>query len=296
MKSLFGIIIASVFFAVLSVDARATERSSRHISSNGEFSFQVESRGRVLPVYNYRGKSYVEGRYGNSYSIRVYNHTSRRVEAVVTVDGRDVISGRPGNYRSRRGYVISPYDSVLIEGFRSSMNNVAAFTFTGVEDSYAARMGDASNVGVVGVAIFKEDVPRREPIRPYYQYKNQDRREERDFGTGYKRSPAPPAEKGAAESAPRRRSKSSSSVYESAEASGQGLGTGYGEDTYSPATNTYFKRSSRRPNVVLSVRYDDKEGLYARGVLPAPLRYRPAPRPEPFPETPAFAPPPPRRR
>lgn len=291
MKALFGIIIASAFFAVLSVDARATERSFRNISSNGEYSFQVESRGRALPVYNYRGKSYVEGRYGNTYSIRVYNHTGSRVEAVVTVDGRDVISGRPGNYRSHRGYVISPYDSVLIEGFRSSMSNVAAFTFTSVEDSYAARMGDAFNVGVIGVAVFKENVPRRPSRRPYYQYKNRDEHGDRGPGTGYGRSSA--SKRRAAKSAP---NKSLSPAYESEESAAQGLGTGYGEDTYSPATNTYFKRGSRRPNVVLSVRYDDKEGLYALGVLPTPLRYRPNPRPEPFPETPIFAPPPPPRR
>ena len=60
----------------------------------------------------------------------MFNRTHQRIEAVVTVDGRDVISGQVGDYTKQRGYVIDAYDSVLIEGFRRSMNTVAAFRFT----------------------------------------------------------------------------------------------------------------------------------------------------------------------
>lgn len=292
MKALLGIIIATTLLGASVLEIQAGERSNRHMSSNGEFSFQVESYGSPLPIYNYRGKSYVEGTYGNSYTIRVYNHTGQRVEAVVTVDGRDVISGQVGNYRNNRGYVIDPYSSVAIEGFRNSYSSVASFVFTDVGDSYAARMGDASNVGVVGVALFKEKVYRPAPAPAYRQHEKRSTNKDQGLGTGYGRT-AP------SNSARAPKSGTWGGSYEMDDAA-QGLGTGYGDDTYSPSTSTTFYRSGSRPNVVLSTRYDDRQGLYNRGVLPypqpRPYRYNPPPvRPEPFPETPAFAPPPPPR-
>jgi len=291
MNAVIRTLIVATAIGLVGTDALAS--ASRHVSPNGEFSFQVESYGAALPVYSHRGTSYVEGVYGNTYAIRVFNHTGNRVEAVVTVDGRDVITGRVGNYRDNRGYVIDPYGSVLIEGFRSSWQNVAAFTFTSVGDSYAARMGDAGDVGVIGVAVFKEKIRRPAPP-PYYRYESRAPKGKQGLGTGYGRSAA---EKSAppASSAPSRSERSRS--YEVEDDAAQGLGTGYGYDTYSPSTSTQFIRAKRRPNTVLSVRYDDRAGLRARGVLPRPRPYRydrPS-RPEPFPETPVFAPPPPPR-
>lgn len=289
MKAHLGIIIVSTLIVAVATDAGARERSNRHVSSNGEYSFQVESYGSPLPVYYYRGKSYVEGTFGNSYAIRVFNHTGRRVEAVVTVDGRDVISGQSGNYRRNRGYVIDPYGQVLIEGFRSSYSSVASFVFTDVGDSYAARMGDASNVGVIGVAIFKEKTYRPAPPPAYRQYESRPEEKRNGLGTGYGRDSA---------AAPKSSARGGGS-YEMDDSAAQGLGTGYGADTYSPSTSTTFYRSSWSPSVVLSARYDDRQGLYDRGVLPyprpLPYHYAPPVRPEPFPETPAFAPPPPPR-
>ena len=102
--------------------------------------------------------------------------TGERVEAVVTVDGRDVVSGELGNYKRQRGYVIEAYGSVVIEGFRQSLDQVAAFRFTDIGNSYSARRGSGQHVGVIGVAVFKEYQPRRArpqptPIatRPYYE-------------------------------------------------------------------------------------------------------------------------------
>jgi hypothetical protein len=46
---------------------------------------------------------------------------------------------------------------VEIDGFRQSVDTVAAFRFGSVRGSYAAqKTGDARNVGVIGVAIFNE--------------------------------------------------------------------------------------------------------------------------------------------
>jgi hypothetical protein len=290
MKQSSFSIIFLLLVTFVSANCQASLRGKRNVAPSGDYSFELVSNGRVLPVYNHDGKSYVEGIYGQTYGIRVNNHTGRRIEAVVTVDGRDVVSGKRGNYRTERGYVIEPYNSVLIDGFRRSWTNVAAFTFTHVSDSYAARVGDASNVGVVGVAVFKEKHyrPRPRPVLPYAREESRDGAGS-NMGSGYGGS-----------SAKKSRSAPPSSAYESESSVDdyeQGLGTRYGDDTYSPSTRTTFTRASRRPTAVMAVRYDDREGLYRLGVLPRPRRYRYSD-PEPFPNSPEpvrFAPPPPRQ-
>jgi len=272
--------------AALSLSGIASAQAGS-ASRGGEFSIRLESEGGgVLPTHRHRGYTWVEGRRGQRYVIRVQNHTAERIEAVVTVDGRDVITGQPGNFRRNRGYVIQPYGSVRIDGFRTSWSGVAAFRFTDLPESYAARMGDASNVGVVGVAVFKERRPPR-PVPPP-PIATDDLRRESGLGSGYGgggRSRAP-----AAEAAP-------SGSY-AAPPRGHSIGTGYGEDAWSPASQTTFERRSRSPEARLALYYDDHEGLIARGVITRPWYppQRPV-HPRPFPESPdpGFAPPPPPR-
>lgn len=278
--------MAAMAAVILASGTAEAQRGARNVSSGGEFSFKLVSQGRTLPTYNHGGYTYVEGQRGQRYSIKVFNHTGERVEAVVTVDGRDVVSGSEGNYNSQRGYVIQPYGSVSIDGFRTSWSGVAAFRFTEVQDSYAARMGNSANVGVVGVAVFKEK--RHRPKPPPIAYEKR-----RGLGTGYGgggKSAAPSA--GA--SAP-----CCEDAYDEAESSArQGIGTGYGEEHYSPASETTFERRSRRPNARLALYYDDHSGLIARGVIREPRPYYPPPvEPQPFPynNDPGFAPPPPPR-
>src|SRR5207248_3194468 len=108
-------------------------------------------------------RTYVVGNEGERYSLVMANHTGHRFEAVATVDGLDVINGRPGTM-SNRGYVLMPFATLQVDGFRQSNAAVAAFRFARVADSYAAQTGSARNVGVVGVAFFSE---RGDAIAPY---------------------------------------------------------------------------------------------------------------------------------
>ena len=84
---------------------------------------------------------------------RIENRSAARIEAVATVDGLDVFDGRHGSV-DKRGYVLEPWSTFRIDGFRQNMGEVAAFRFGAVRDSYAAQKGDDSNVGVIGVAFF----------------------------------------------------------------------------------------------------------------------------------------------
>jgi hypothetical protein len=111
--------------------------------------------GEPLEAMHVGDRTYVIGQEGERYTLRIENHSPRTFEAVATVDGLDVMNGRTGSF-ANRGYVIGAWDSLDIDGFRQSEDEVAAFRFAKVRDSYAAQTGDARNVGVIGVAFFAQ--------------------------------------------------------------------------------------------------------------------------------------------
>jgi hypothetical protein len=231
-----------------------------------------------LPTYYASGRAYVLGNIGERYRIHIGNPTSRRVEAVVSVDGLDAIDGRTASFDDKRGYVIPAYGDITIDGFRTSVDKVATFRFSSVRDSYAARKGQERNVGVIGVAFFPER--ERPPVAvmprptPYYddhrKYDDQPRSSAPSKG-GYEegsgRAPgAPaPAPSAAAESraadgagsyggAPRREAR-------------RGLGTEFGEQRYSSVGYTTFQRENAiYPANVIELRYNDRQGLIALGI------------------------------
>ncbi len=115
----------------------------------------IDESGRPLPGMESGGKNFIVGKNGQRYIIQIKNNTGSRIEAVATVDGLDVIDGRDGSF-SKRGYIVSPFSTVEIDGFRQSTETVASFRFGSVGGSYAARKGKARNVGVIGIAFFHE--------------------------------------------------------------------------------------------------------------------------------------------
>lgn len=132
-------------------------------TANGFVSVQiVDERGEPLMGYSQEQRSFVMGQRGDRYSIRVKNQSSERFEVVATVDGLDVLDGHPGSF-AKRGYLVDANTSLDIDGFRRSSSEVAAFRFGTVKDSYAAQTGSARNVGVIGVAVFREYHP---PVNP----------------------------------------------------------------------------------------------------------------------------------
>jgi hypothetical protein len=115
----------------------------------------IDDAGRLLPGYAAAGRTLVIGEDGERYKIVVHNATSARFEIVASVDGLDVIDGHPAD-PSRRGYIVDPHGSLVIDGFRTSDSDVAAFRFGKVADSYAAQTAGDRNVGIIGMAIFAE--------------------------------------------------------------------------------------------------------------------------------------------
>lgn len=116
--------------------------------------------GKGVKEYGHKGKNYIEGRKGTEFAIKVKNNSARKILAVISVDGLSVLTGDAASHDSS-GYIVPAYNSVVIDGWRVSDEEVKKFFFTSADNSYAVRKEEnGNNVGVIGVAIFREkDVP-----------------------------------------------------------------------------------------------------------------------------------------
>lgn len=207
--------------------------------------------GHPLPVYVHENRLYVVGEPGHQYEVRLDNRTDERLLAVTSVDGVNVISGKAAT-EQQSGYVLDPQDGVSIEGWRKSLNDVATFYFTRLSNSYAARTGRPENVGVIGVAVFRERRPCCHP-HPYQESE---------------RAQAPPA---AADESLARREQDK-------------LGTGHGHRETSRAEYVDFQRASHTPAETIVIYYDSRQNLLARGVIRDSRRYADRDDPNPFPD------------
>jgi hypothetical protein len=257
---------------------------------------QVDVYDRVersaLPVYHKDGRLYVVGVPGHEYAVRIRNRTAGRILVVTSVDGVNVISGDTAA-PSQSGYVLDPWGSVEISGWRKGLDRTAAFYFTDLRDSYAARTGRPQNVGVIGVAVFQEQprrVGRREqdwrdrlsaaPQPALPSAKNEARAEAPAESAG---QAAGAADAGIAEDAARAEFKDQAKAMSR-------LGTGHGRSEESRASVTRFDRATDTPAEVVSLQYDGRENLIALGVLPQPTPYVARREPNPFPGALRFVP------
>ncbi|MBK6295456.1 MAG: hypothetical protein IPO19_06645 [Rhodoferax sp.] len=213
------------------------------------------STGERLDVYRHRGRLYVAGIPGNRYAVSLHNKSGARVLTVVSVDGINAISGQTAA-AAQSGYVLSPWQTTQVSGWRKSMDEVAAFYFTSIDDSYAARTDRPQHVGVIGVAVFRE----AEPPRPMPSINESERSRAAD-------------QAGASAAAPIR----SESLNKQAESK---IGTGHGERIDAPTRYTDFRRASSTPAEVITIYYDSRANLMAQGIIGALPRYA---GPNPFP-------------
>jgi hypothetical protein len=279
-----------------------------------DVSVTVESAsGEPLRTFSHRGTTYVLGRVGEAYQLRIANHTDQRLEAVLSIDGRDAVSGDVADYVRHRGYLLQAQGSVTIRGFRQSLDRVAEFRFTDPSNSYSARRGTPQHVGIIGVALFTEREPPRDqawapPYRDYpdryYRDGTRDdvpRSSPQPFpsnspnASGHKRASA-----GAAE--PRAMSPGhaeSRSERSRSEGSSGNLGTEYGQSRWSQAIQVPFVRETpSTPARIVEMRYDDAQSLAALGIpvfqdpcCTERFNHRVRDYPDAFPAT-RFAPPP----
>jgi hypothetical protein len=155
---------------------------------------------------------------------------------------------------------------VDVRGWRKSLDEVAAFYFTSLGDSYAARTDRPANVGVIGVALFQR---KREPVAAAPEM-TQPMPYEKDMDSRARNSTGEPA-------SPRAEAP--------AKAQAAPLATGHGRREESRVRWVDFERAGDEPAETVAIYYDSYRNLVAQGVLQVP----PSPRdPNPFPTV--FAP------
>lgn len=144
---------------------RATRRGGSFELAPGRLRARVVTAGwqsATLPHYRAGGKVFVAGQPGDRYEIHFENTGKERVMLVVSVDGLDVLSGRPASTRNP-GYVVEPGATLVVNGMKSG-GKLRSLLFASVAESQAATaFGErgARNVGVIGTALFVEDAQAR---------------------------------------------------------------------------------------------------------------------------------------
>src|SRR5450631_1157624 len=133
----------------------ATTCNAQVMGNIAEVAVIDRDSGAVLSPHYYRGEYWVAGKPGARYAIEIRNRLGERLLAVTSVDGVNVISGATAGW-DQTGYVFSPGERYQITGWRKTDAEVADFTFTDSPNSYAERTGRPANVGVIGVALFRE--------------------------------------------------------------------------------------------------------------------------------------------
>jgi hypothetical protein len=269
----------------------ATIAQAHIVGGSAEVAIIDRDSGEVLSPYYYRGEYWVAGRPGVRYSIEIHNRLGERLLAVTSVDGVNVVSGATAGW-DQTGYVFSPGERYEVAGWRKTDREVAAFTFTASPNSYAERTGRPANVGVIGVALFRERQPPQAYVPPSYvppvigypSDRAQSAPRAANLGESADAKAPPAAAAPASPPAPAaaRMLPPSAAIVTALPA--PKLGTGHGEREYSYVNHTEFLRMQDHPNEVIRIRYDSFENLLAMGIVKRP---RPAaPWANPFPASP----------
>ena len=243
-----------LFKGVIAAIAIAITTPAGAVGSLADLTVYDRTEGRRLQVYWHQGRAYVAGKPGNEYQVSLRNRAGDDVLAIVSVDGVNVITGQSASPQ-QSGYVLAPRGGMDILGWRKNMSETAAFYFTALPDSYAARTGRPDDVGVIGVALFRKKyvappAPIGQPFPGPYSAK-----ENAAAGARSSQDAAKPAE--------------------------PQLGTGHGRRENSSAQYVNFERATSVPAEVISLYYDSHRNLVARGVIRESVPVAPLPRPFP---------------
>lgn len=191
------------------------------------FELQILVHGRQLNEYGHQSETFVEGRRESEYALRVFNHSPRRVAAVLSVDGLSVMTGKLASSEDP-AYIVGAYSSVEIPGWRLNDKDVAHFIFSSLPKAYATQMGQPTNIGVIGANLFYE----KQVLRSVFSMQSI-------------------ASKGLCD--------------ESIFGATRGVGTGFGQKTEHQVQRVSFNREPI-VCAQLVLRYDDEAGLRKRGI------------------------------
>ena len=230
------------------------------------YEVEVLVNGKPLKEYKKDGRTYVEGRKGTTFSLRLRNNSWKRKLFIPSIDGLSVMNGGKASFDSS-GYIVRPYSSITVEGWRTSDSEVARFYFSDPQDSYAEKIEKGENLGIIGVAVFDEkEKPQPFVINSYPTVQQNclchhcsptytistypSGTTNAIFGTCTSRTATAAS-----------LSLQASSTRASAKAD---LGTGFGESARSEVTSVEFERGSQ--DTLFEIHYGTREWLEDKGV------------------------------
>lgn len=252
---------------------------------------EVRVNGRPIKTYFHEGKTYVEGRKGSEYTLHVNNNSYSRKKFVVSVDGLNVISG---DTNWERGYVLDPWQSVDIPGWRKDSDTVNPFFFSGIKGSYNQQndSGEKKNIGVIGCMVFSEKPSYTYvPIQSQYTYGggtifnnatcswqcgggnggggSSDWLEQSSFTASATATPAgmATAAMNVQNSTSFLRSAESVKNRERSKTVKQSIGTGFSDKEVEFKTHTVYYDFYKDACATLLIHYDDWHGLKNRGII-----------------------------
>jgi hypothetical protein len=230
---------------------------------------EVDGReARLYPAPDGSGRYYLEARAGSRYSVSLANRSGERLGVVLTVDGLNAISGARDAGRGRM-YVLDPWQSTSVLGWRTSLQDVRQFTFVDERRSYAARTGQANEkMGWIEVAVYRvrrpfvHATPYAEPWRS--QPSGEPAKRGRDQAPAAPEARTARDEAGAASS-----SESDAKLEQGSNRARSYPGTGWGDRAHDPVVLVSFDPQPE-PSERLTLRYEYRSALVALGVLPRP--------------------------
>ncbi len=228
-------VITAILCIICLLSSAQAFAGRNHSSSAIEVEVISDNRGNLRKhsakrYGNSRHRSYVVARNNERYTIRIRNNSGERVGVVIAVDGRNIISGRKSHLQAReKMYVLQPYASAEYSGWRTRRNGVNRFFFTNMDNSYSAAWGDYSAMGIIAVAAFPERYQRG-----HGQYRDGRKNHQ-------KRS-------------------------HSARKFGNSMGTGFGEEQWSPSHRVHFV-AEQHPMTREFIKYERRSSLCHRGVV-----------------------------
>ena len=224
----------------------------------GGFGVEVVVDGSPLEVLYGRGRGYVEAREGAEYDLVIRNPLPVRVAVALSVDGLNTIDARRTTAWNASKWVIEPYGTIRISGWQMSSTRARRFYFTTERDSYAARLGRTSDLGVITAVFFRESRPYRyipppDPVGPQSRSEQQPDSDSPRRGADKSRDSA----SGAVAGRPPRDDENAAT----------GIGRSVEYDVEWINMNL-----ERTPAAEVTIRYEYRDALIRLGVLPRPWR------------------------
>lgn len=164
----FSLLLLFVFLlngSFLGAQQKTTVTERRPPIVAPRFEVDVLVNGRPLSEYESRGRTFVEAIRGEEYEIRLRNRSNDTVAVALSVDGLNTIDASRTSSWNASKWVIEPYQTITISGWQMDSDYARRFYFTNERDSYAAKLGVRSDLGVIS-AVFYRERRRVVPITP----------------------------------------------------------------------------------------------------------------------------------